>query len=112
MYHANTSLHNKEVVQRSPDGVVRIVFATVTLGMGVNLKSVNTTWHYGAPASLDDYLQESGRGGLSGEQAKSIIFWKPADAPLYKEFSIANAETTAVRHYLDITSECRRLQLL
>ena len=74
--------------------------------------SILHTWHYRAPASLDDYLQESGRGGRSSEQAKSVIFWKPADAPLYKEFSFPNAETTAVRHYLDNTSECGRLQLL
>ena len=115
MYHANTSLHNKDVVQKSlqdPDGVVRIVFAMVALGMGMNMKDVNTVWHYGAPSSLDDYLQDSGRGGCSGEQAKSIIFWKPADAPLQKDFSINNAEIAAVRHYLENTSECRRLQLL
>ena len=40
MYHANTSPHNKDVVQKSlqdPDGVVRIVFATVALGMGVKM---------------------------------------------------------------------------
>lgn len=40
MFHANTPQHNKEVVLRSlnqPDGVVRVVFATVALGMGINL---------------------------------------------------------------------------
>ena len=48
MYHANTSTHNKEVFQKSMQdvhGVVRIVFATVTLGVGVNIVGVNTTWH-------------------------------------------------------------------
>lgn len=88
------------------------MFATVALGMSVNMKDVNTVWHYGAPSSLDNYLQESGRGGCSGEQAKSIIFLKPAHAPLQKDFSINNAEIAAVRHYLENTSECRRLQLL
>ena len=55
MYHANTPAHNKEVVQASmqdPHGVVRIVFATVALGMGVNLVGVNTTWHYEAPTHM------------------------------------------------------------
>ena len=47
-------------------GVVRIVFATIALGMGVNLLDVNTVIHYGAPRSIDDYFQESGRGGRSG----------------------------------------------
>ena len=35
-----------------PDGVVRIVFATIALGMGVNLQGVNTIIHYGAPRSM------------------------------------------------------------
>jgi RecQ family ATP-dependent DNA helicase len=116
MYHANTSQHNKDVIQRSmqdPDGVVRIVFATVALGMGVNMVGVNTTWHYGAPASLEDYLQESGRGGRTGQQAKSVVFWKPADAPMRRDQSIAvNAELAAVRRYLENTLDCRRVQLL
>lgn len=116
MYHANTSPHNKQVIQRSmldANGVVRIVFATIALGMGVNMVGVNTIWHYGAPSTLDDYLQESGRAGRSGDQAKSIIFWKPADAPLHKDLSIAsNVAIAAVRHYLENTTECRRIQLL
>jgi superfamily II DNA helicase RecQ len=65
-------IFNKIRCLKDPHGVVRIVFATVALGMGVNMKSVNTTWHYGAPSSLDDYLQESGRGGRSGEQANIL----------------------------------------
>ena len=95
------------------DGVVRIVFATIALGMGVNMMGVNTIWHYGAPSSLDDYMQESGRAGRSGDPAKSIIFWKPADAPLHHDLSIScNASLAAVRHYLENNHECRRIQLL
>ena len=40
-YHANTPEHNKEVIMKSLsklDGVVRVVFATVALGMGVNMR--------------------------------------------------------------------------
>ena len=46
-----------------PSGVVRIIFATSSLGMGMNLQDVNTVVHYGSPCSLEDYFQESGRGG-------------------------------------------------
>ena len=55
MYHANTPSHNKEVIFHSmqkPDGVVRVVFATVALGMGVNFTSLNKTIHYGAPYTM------------------------------------------------------------
>ena len=36
------------------DGVVRVVFATVALGMGINLRDVNLILHYGAPQSIED----------------------------------------------------------
>lgn len=62
MYHSGTSDHNKDVIIKSMS-VVRIVFATVALGMGVNLASLNKVIHYDAPRSLDDYFQECGRAG-------------------------------------------------
>lgn len=116
MFHANTPAHNKDVILRSmqiADGVVRIVFATVALGMGVNFIGLHRTIHYGAPSSIEDYFQESGRAGRSGEQAKSTIYWKPKDAPLKRDLSNPrDAEVAAVRHYLENNKECRRIQLL
>ena len=49
-----------------PHGVIRVAFATVALVMGVNLVDVNSTIHYGAPACIEDYYQESGHAGQSG----------------------------------------------
>lgn len=37
------------------DGIVRVVFATMALGMGVNFVGLTTTIHYGAPRNIDDY---------------------------------------------------------
>ena len=42
MFHSCTDEHNKRVVMSSlsqADGVVRVVFATMALGMGVDFKS-------------------------------------------------------------------------
>ena len=63
MFHSSTLKHNKDVVLRNmieESGVVRIVFATTALGMGVNFVGLYSTIHYGAPRSIDDYFQESG----------------------------------------------------
>ena len=76
MFHASTPEYNKAVILRSlgsPDGVVRIVFATVALAMGVDLRDVNTVVHYGGMQSIDSYFQESGRGGRSGASAQSVV---------------------------------------
>ena len=116
MFHANTPEHNKEVVLKSlgrPDGVVRVVFATVALGMGIDLRDVNTIIHYGGMHSIDDYFQESGRGGRSGERARSIVYWKPVDCPRRKELlTTRDHELAAARDYLDNTTLCRRKWLL
>ena len=43
-----------------PDGVVRIVFTIMALGMGVDFKNLDFVIHYGALRSLEEYFQESG----------------------------------------------------
>lgn len=116
MFHASTPANNKDIILKSlveHEGVVRVVFATVALGMGVNLKGVNTIIHYGAPQSIDDYFQESGRGGRSGECARSVVFWKRMDCPVKKELSSnRDHEVAAVRRYLENEITCRRQWLL
>ena len=75
MFHAHTPEY-KEVILTSvsqEDGIVQTVFATITLGMGIDIKATNTIIHYGAPQSIDDYFQDSGREGLSGDPAESIL---------------------------------------
>ena len=116
MYHSNTPQHNKDVILTSlvsPFGVVRVVFATVALGMGVGLKDVNCVIHYGAPQSIDDYFQESGRGGRSGGDSRSVVYWRPTDCP-YKQQPVTTRdhEVNAVRCYLENTTDCRRRWLL
>ena len=86
------------------NGVVRVVFCTVILGMGVNFAGLNHIIHYGDPSSIEDYYQECGRPGRSGEQAKSVVYWIPTDAPLRKILGNPTiAEIDAVRHFLENT---------
>ena len=112
MYHSCTPQNNKDTILKSllqPEGTVRVVFATVALGMGINLPDVNTIIHYGAPRSLEDYFQESGRAGRTGTLAISIVYWKPRDCPVkVNPSSIHDHEVIAVRRYLENNTECRR----
>ena len=63
--------------------------------------------------SIDDYFQESGRAGRSGNHAKSIVYWKPADSPVKKEpITTRDYEAIAVREYLQNCTTCRRAWLL
>ena len=65
MFHASTPQHSKDVIMESLQdchGTVRVVFASVAMGMG-NLHGVDTIIHYGAPSSIEDYFQASGEEG-------------------------------------------------
>ena len=91
MYHAKSPSHNKDVILKSmvdANGVEQVVFCIVALGTMVPLA----------------VLKECGRAGRSGELAKSVIYWIPADAPLRKNLgNPTNAEIAAVRHFLENT---------
>lgn len=116
MFHSSTPQYNKDVILQSllvPDGIVRIVFATVALGMGIDFHGINQILHYGAPCSIDDYFQESGRGGRSGDNSSSVIYWKPRDCPVRKQPSTLHEhELIDVRKYVENASACRRKWLL
>ena len=116
MFHSCTDEHNKRVVMSSlsqTDGVVRVVFATMALGMGVDFKSLDYIVHYGAPRSLEDYTQECGRAGRDHQQSVSRIYWKPSEAPVYADQSVyRNKELKEVRDYLENTELCHRFMLL
>ena len=76
MFHASTPQHSKDVIMESLQycGTVRVVFASVAMGMGIDLHGVDTIIHYGAPSSIENYFQGSGRRGRSGDSAYSSVF--------------------------------------
>ena len=79
------------------------------LSRGIDLKATNMIIHYGAPQSIDDYFQESGRGGRSGDPAESIVYWRPKDCPMRKELiTLRDHEVASVRRYLENNAICRR----
>ena len=81
MFHASTPQHSKDVIVIMEDchGTVRVVFASVAMGIGIDLHGVDTIIHYGAPSSIEDYFQASGRRGQSGDSAYSIVYRTPKD---------------------------------
>ena len=66
MFHASVPQHSS--LQDCHD-TVRVVFACVAMGMRIDLHGVDTIIHYGAPSSIEDYFQASGRRGESGDSA-------------------------------------------
>lgn len=64
---------------RKPKPKLRLVFATVALGMGLNAPSVTRIFHFQPPTTLEKYMQEIGRAGRTGELSHSVMFLNNSD---------------------------------
>lgn len=76
LFHSGCTENSKEHVLsslRQPDGVCRVVFATSALGMGVDVKGLNTVIHHGPPETLEEYQQEIGRAGRDGSDSEAVL---------------------------------------
>ncbi|XP_068674590.1 bifunctional 3'-5' exonuclease/ATP-dependent helicase WRN-like [Montipora foliosa] len=74
-FHAPQTGKMKETILKelcNPDSKCRVVFATMALGMGVNISSVKEVIHIGPPRSVREYFQEAGRAGRDNKQSHAI----------------------------------------
>ena len=58
---------------------VRLIFATVALGMGLDSPSIERVIHLQPPTSLEKYMQEIGRAGRQGHPASARLHFSNRD---------------------------------
>jgi ATP-dependent DNA helicase RecQ len=56
-----------------------VMVATSAFGLGIDKPDIRYIVHYQAPASLERYLQEAGRAGRDGHQARCILLFDESD---------------------------------
>ena len=81
-FHASQTKQMKEQILHqvcSTTSTVRVVFATVAMGMGVDVPSIRTVIHVGPPCSVKAYFQETGRAGRDGKPANAILHFNNRD---------------------------------
>ena len=67
----------KELIKPKPK--LRLVLATVALGMGVNAPGIEQIIHCRPPTTMEAYLQEIGRAGRAGQPARAIMHFNNSD---------------------------------
>lgn len=83
-YHAPQTAEMKAEILRqltgdSSQSVIRVVFATVAIGLGVNIPNVRQVVHCEVPRTMESYYQEIGRAGRDGKPAKAILYFNATD---------------------------------
>lgn len=64
---------------------VQVVFATVAMGMGVDIPSIQTVIHVEPPRAVREYLQETGQTGHDGKLAHAVLYYNSHDIAKNRE---------------------------
>ena len=81
-FHASQTPQMKEEILKqlsSKASTIRVVFATVAIGMGVDIPNIRQVIHVGPPCSVKAYFQETGRAGRDGKQASACLYYNNRD---------------------------------
>ncbi|XP_028403994.1 ATP-dependent DNA helicase Q-like SIM [Dendronephthya gigantea] len=81
-FHApQTSQMKEEILKQlcSKECIVRVVFATIAIGMGVDIRDIRQIIHIGPPSSVKEYFQETGRAGRDGKPSTALLYYNNRD---------------------------------
>ena len=65
-------------------GYRSVMVATSAFGLGIDKPDIRYILHYQSPASLEQYVQEAGRGGRDGRKSNCILLYDPADRAIHQ----------------------------
>ncbi|CAB4035489.1 Hypothetical predicted protein [Paramuricea clavata] len=91
----------------SPLSKLRVVFATVALGMGIDIPCIRHVIHVGPPHTIREYFQETGRAGRDRKQSTAVLYYNKRDIAISRP-----GISDSIREYCKLEDSCLRMFLL
>jgi ATP-dependent DNA helicase RecQ len=86
-YHGGMTGVERETEQEafmSADERRTVMVATSAFGLGIDKSDIRFVMHFQSPASLEQYVQEAGRGGRDGRKANCILLYDGSDRAIHE----------------------------
>ena len=109
-YHGGMSANDRSSSQaRFMKGKCRVIVATVAFGLGIDKGDVRGVIHACLPKSFEHYVQEIGRAGRDGEEAKARCVVIREDAVAQRSLSHGGGvERVQIKGFLDVVERATR----
>jgi RecQ family ATP-dependent DNA helicase len=121
-YHAGLSDNERsEIHHRFLNDDIMVICATISFGLGINKPDIRLLINYGAPSTVEEYIQQIGRSSRDGKPARSIVYFERSNFSTNRYFlkdikdeNYRNKQQKLLQvmeRYL-YTKNCRRKEIL
>jgi superfamily II DNA helicase RecQ len=91
IYHGGlTNKEKTETLTKFREGEIKVVIATIALGMGLDFSHLECVIHINMPKSVENYVQEIGRAGRRERRAYCHLFLDDLDYITERNYIIAD----------------------
>ena len=80
LYHGGLDSEEKKLVQEKyTKGEINLMVATNAFGMGIDIPDIRFVIEYDMPSSIEDFVQQTGRGSRDGKLAEGVLLFDTKD---------------------------------
>ena len=90
----------KKLVKKFKQGKIQVMIATSAFGLGIDVPNVHLVIHAGLPLSMDAYVQEIGRAGRNGKEARCVLYFAKSDYKTSQDYLSRKTSPNALPYAL------------